>query len=137
MHPWDALGDAMGVQVLWGQGCASPGSSVTPSHQVWRVETQELVPVEQRWVGHFYGGDCYLVLYTYYVGPKVNRIIYIWQVRACPLPRAHPQQGSAGQGHPSARWPLWVIPCPSTASPSSLHFPKRARPHTGPPCQHG
>ncbi|NWQ80340.1 VILI protein, partial [Columbina picui] len=49
--------------------------------EVWRVENQELVPVEKRWLGHFYGGDCYLVLYTYSVGPKVNRIIYLWQGR--------------------------------------------------------
>ncbi|NWH76624.1 VILI protein, partial [Piaya cayana] len=48
---------------------------------VWRVENNELVPVEKQWLGHFYGGDCYLVLYTYFVGPKVNRIIYIWQGR--------------------------------------------------------
>ncbi|OXB77121.1 UNVERIFIED_CONTAM: hypothetical protein H355_007768 [Colinus virginianus] len=49
--------------------------------EVWRVENSELVPVEKRWLGHFYGGDCYLVFYTYYVGPKVNHIIYIWQGR--------------------------------------------------------
>uniref|UniRef100_A0A8B9GAY5 Villin-1 n=1 Tax=Amazona collaria TaxID=241587 RepID=A0A8B9GAY5_9PSIT len=49
--------------------------------EVWRVENQELAPVEKRWLGHFYGGDCYLILYTYFVGPKVNRIIYIWQGR--------------------------------------------------------
>ncbi|NXO63622.1 VILI protein, partial [Phainopepla nitens] len=49
--------------------------------EVWRVENNELVPVEKKWLGHFYGGDCYLVLYTYSVGPKVNRIIYIWQGR--------------------------------------------------------
>ncbi|NXS59995.1 VILI protein, partial [Brachypteracias leptosomus] len=49
--------------------------------EVWRVENGELVPVEKRWLGHFYGGDCYLVLYTYFVGPKVNRIIYLWQGR--------------------------------------------------------
>ncbi|NWW73357.1 VILI protein, partial [Climacteris rufus] len=49
--------------------------------EVWRVENNELVPVEKRWLGHFYGGDCYLILYTYLVGPKVNRIIYLWQGR--------------------------------------------------------
>ncbi|NXP58450.1 VILI protein, partial [Chloropsis cyanopogon] len=49
--------------------------------EVWRVENNELVPVEKKWLGHFYGGDCYLVLYTYSVGPKVHRIIYIWQGR--------------------------------------------------------
>ncbi|NXU18049.1 VILI protein, partial [Pardalotus punctatus] len=49
--------------------------------EVWRVENNELVPVEKKWLGHFYGGDCYLVLYTYFVGPKVNHIIYLWQGR--------------------------------------------------------
>ncbi|NXB09803.1 VILI protein, partial [Cnemophilus loriae] len=49
--------------------------------EVWRVENNELVPVEKKWLGHFYGGDCYLVLYTYFVGPKMNRIIYLWQGR--------------------------------------------------------
>lgn len=137
MHPWGALGDAMGVQVLWGQGCISPGSKVAPSHQVWRVENQELVPVEKRWLGHFYGGDCYLVLYTYYVGPKVNRIIYIWQVRPHPLPRAHPQQDRAIQtdgpmhkspvGHPL---PLHSLPIPpafpkETMSPHRVAMPVR------------
>lgn len=63
-------------------GCTRPDSSPSLSHQVWRVENNELVPVEKKWLGHFYGGDCYLILYTYFVGPKVNRIIYLWQVRA-------------------------------------------------------
>ncbi|NXK24065.1 VILI protein, partial [Arenaria interpres] len=49
--------------------------------EVWRVENNELVPVEKKWLGHFFGGDCYLILYTYSVGPKVNRIIYLWQGR--------------------------------------------------------
>uniref|UniRef100_A0A8B9CXY9 Villin 1 n=1 Tax=Anser brachyrhynchus TaxID=132585 RepID=A0A8B9CXY9_9AVES len=82
---------------LWGSprrcgetpwGCRRGGAEDAPasaapssSRQVWRVENQELVPVDKRWLGHFYGGDCYLVLYTYYVGPKVNRIVYIWQGR--------------------------------------------------------
>ncbi|KAM6307209.1 villin-1 isoform 2-T2 [Aegotheles albertisi] len=49
--------------------------------EVWRVENGELVPVEKKWLGHFYGGDCYLILYTYHVGSKVHRLIYIWQGR--------------------------------------------------------
>ncbi|XP_062975763.1 advillin [Elgaria multicarinata webbii] len=49
--------------------------------EVWRVENLELVPVDQRWHGFFYGGDCYLVLYTYEVNRKLRYILYIWQGR--------------------------------------------------------
>nr|XP_033792020.1 advillin [Geotrypetes seraphini] len=49
--------------------------------EVWRIENLELVPVEAEWVGFFYGGDCYLVLYTYEVGRKPHYILYIWQGR--------------------------------------------------------
>lgn len=81
--PWAVPGDAVGSRDCRAGRCTSPGSSMSLSlsHQVWRVENLELVPVEKRWLGHFYGGDCYLVLYTYFVGSKVNRIIYLWQVR--------------------------------------------------------
>ncbi|KAF7240355.1 Advillin [Varanus komodoensis] len=49
--------------------------------EVWRVENLELVPVETQWHGFFYGGDCYLVLYTYEVTRKPCYILYIWQGR--------------------------------------------------------
>ncbi|XP_048662015.1 advillin isoform X3 [Marmota marmota marmota] len=49
--------------------------------EVWRIENLELVPVEHQWHGFFYGGDCYLVLYTYEVNGKPNYILYIWQGR--------------------------------------------------------
>lgn len=49
--------------------------------EVWRVENLELVSVEYRWHGFFYGGDCYLVLYTYEVNRKPHYILYIWQGR--------------------------------------------------------
>ncbi|XP_054827115.1 villin-1 isoform X2 [Eublepharis macularius] len=49
--------------------------------QVWRIENLELVPVESRWLGHFYSGDCYLILYKYQVYNKIHYIIYIWQGR--------------------------------------------------------
>lgn len=78
---WAVPGDAVGSGGCRVGARSRPGSSTFLSHQVWRVESGELVPVEKKWLGHFYGGDCYLVLYTYSVGPKVNRIIYIWQVR--------------------------------------------------------
>ncbi|XP_043302432.1 advillin isoform X2 [Cervus canadensis] len=49
--------------------------------EVWRIENLELVPVEHRWYGFFYGGDCYLVLYTYEMHGKPHYILYIWQGR--------------------------------------------------------
>ncbi|XP_072254499.1 advillin [Pyxicephalus adspersus] len=51
------------------------------SVEVWRIENLELVPVEPKWHGFFYGGDCYLVLYTYQVNKKPHYILYIWQGR--------------------------------------------------------
>ncbi|XP_067824462.1 advillin [Heptranchias perlo] len=47
--------------------------------EVWRIEDNEPVPVDPKTYGQFYGGDCYLVLYTY---TKTNRpayILYMWQ----------------------------------------------------------
>ncbi|KAJ7317757.1 hypothetical protein JRQ81_003919 [Phrynocephalus forsythii] len=49
--------------------------------EVWRIENLELVLVEPRWHGFFYGGDCYLILYTYEVHGKPHYILYIWQGR--------------------------------------------------------
>ncbi|XP_058529637.1 advillin isoform X2 [Ochotona princeps] len=47
--------------------------------EVWRIENLELVPVDHSQYGFFYGGDCYLVLYTYEVNRKPHHILYIWQ----------------------------------------------------------
>ncbi|XP_005986223.1 advillin isoform X1 [Latimeria chalumnae] len=49
--------------------------------EVWRIENLDLAPVEPKWHGFFYGGDCYLVLYTYEVNHKCNYILYFWQGR--------------------------------------------------------
>ncbi|XP_040196793.1 advillin [Rana temporaria] len=51
------------------------------SVEVWRIENLEMVPVDPQWFGFFYGGDCYLVLYTYQVNKKPHYILYIWQGR--------------------------------------------------------
>uniref|UniRef100_A0A8C2EQF5 Villin-1 n=1 Tax=Cyprinus carpio TaxID=7962 RepID=A0A8C2EQF5_CYPCA len=49
--------------------------------EVWRIEDNEPVPVERKWLGHFYGGDCYLILYKYEVNSKLHYILYMWQGR--------------------------------------------------------
>ncbi|KAK2862272.1 hypothetical protein Q5P01_001805 [Channa striata] len=49
--------------------------------EVWRIENLELVPVDPQTYGYFYGGDCYLILYTYLVNNKKCYLLYIWQGR--------------------------------------------------------
>ncbi|XP_062300548.1 advillin isoform X1 [Scomber scombrus] len=49
--------------------------------EVWRIENLELVPVDPQWYGYFYGGDCYLILYTYLVNNRKSYLLYIWQGR--------------------------------------------------------
>ncbi|OCT63426.1 villin-1 [Xenopus laevis] len=47
--------------------------------EVWRIENLERVPVEKQYLGHFYGGDCYLILYKYLVNNKYHYMLYMWQ----------------------------------------------------------
>ncbi|KAK1173971.1 villin-1 [Acipenser oxyrinchus oxyrinchus] len=47
--------------------------------EVWRIEELELKEVDPSTYGQFYGGDCYLVLYTYSRGQKPHYILYMWQ----------------------------------------------------------
>ncbi|XP_061840737.1 advillin [Nerophis lumbriciformis] len=49
--------------------------------EVWRIENFELEPVPPPSYGYFYGGDCYLILYTYLVNKKKSYLLYIWQGR--------------------------------------------------------
>ncbi|XP_019942077.2 advillin [Paralichthys olivaceus] len=53
--------------------------------EVWRIENLELVPVDPKRHGYFYGGDCYLILYTYLVNNKQCYLLYIWQGRHATL----------------------------------------------------
>lgn len=46
--------------------------------QVWRVEGSDKVPVDPSTYGQFYGGDCYLILYSYKQGAREQHIIYTW-----------------------------------------------------------
>ncbi|XP_075879660.1 scinderin like a [Nelusetta ayraudi] len=51
--------------------------------QIWRVEDGEKVPVDPSTYGQFYGGDCYLLLYTYRDEGREKYIIYTWQGQKC------------------------------------------------------
>ncbi|KAM9307156.1 scinderin-like [Pholidichthys leucotaenia] len=42
--------------------------------EIWRVESSGRVPVDPKTYGQFYGGDCYIILYTY----RKGQIIYTW-----------------------------------------------------------
>lgn len=47
---------------------------------MWRIENLELAEVNPSNYGQFYGGDCYLVLYTYQRSGLQQYILYMWQV---------------------------------------------------------
>ncbi|KAK1885026.1 Advillin [Dissostichus eleginoides] len=49
--------------------------------KVWRIEDLELAEVNPSTYGQFYGGDCYLVLYTYQISNQQHYILYMWQGR--------------------------------------------------------
>ncbi|KAJ8366200.1 hypothetical protein SKAU_G00150310 [Synaphobranchus kaupii] len=51
--------------------------------QIWRVEGGDKVAVEPAKYGNFYGGDCYLILYSYRLESKEKHIIYTWQGLKC------------------------------------------------------
>ncbi|XP_047460468.1 adseverin [Mugil cephalus] len=53
----------------------------TGDTQIWRVESSGRVPVDPKSYGQFYGGDCYIILYTY----RKGQIIYTWQGASCSL----------------------------------------------------
>nr|CAD7424740.1 unnamed protein product [Timema monikensis] len=53
----------------------------TGSVEIWRVENFELAPVDPENYGFFFGGDSYVVKYTYEKNNRQNIIIYYWQGR--------------------------------------------------------
>ena len=50
------------------------------SLQIWRIEDFEKVELESSLYGQFFGGDSYVILYTYKVRGREQYIIYFWQV---------------------------------------------------------
>ncbi|CAG5861638.1 unnamed protein product [Menidia menidia] len=61
-------------------GMVDDGSGKT---QIWRVEGSDKAPVDPSRYGHFYGGDCYLILYSYSDAGRQKHIIYTWQGQKC------------------------------------------------------
>ncbi|CAL8294161.1 unnamed protein product [Lota lota] len=49
--------------------------------KIWRIEKVELAEVKPSTYGQFYGGDCYLILYTYQMSNRQQYILYMWQGR--------------------------------------------------------
>jgi hypothetical protein len=47
---------------------------------VWRVEDFKLVPQPRDLYGTFFGGDCYVILYTYLKDRREQYIVYYWLV---------------------------------------------------------
>ncbi|KAI4894107.1 hypothetical protein NFI96_020169, partial [Prochilodus magdalenae] len=47
--------------------------------QIWRVENGARAAVDPTLYGQFYGGDCYIILYSYRQGSREQHIIYTWQ----------------------------------------------------------
>jgi len=47
--------------------------------KVWRVQDYELIPVDERAYGVFFGGDSYVIQYSYISHGQDQHIIYFWQ----------------------------------------------------------
>ncbi|XP_078406100.1 gelsolin-like isoform X1 [Cetorhinus maximus] len=45
---------------------------------IWRIEGSDKVPVDPSTHGQFYGGDCYIIQYTYNFSGRQGNIIYYW-----------------------------------------------------------
>jgi hypothetical protein len=53
----------------------------TGKKQIWRIEDFKKAEVPEDLYGQFYGGDSYIILYTYMKGSSEEYIIYFWQGR--------------------------------------------------------
>uniref|UniRef100_A0A8C5EA98 Gelsolin n=1 Tax=Gouania willdenowi TaxID=441366 RepID=A0A8C5EA98_GOUWI len=55
-----------------------PGGLIR-SFRIWRIEGSDKVLVDSSTHGQFYGGDSYIILYSYQHGGRRGHIIYMWQ----------------------------------------------------------
>lgn len=76
---FDALTMAENPQIAVETGMVDDGSG---SKTIWRVELQDddylLVELEKKYRGQLYGGDCYVILYSYQLNRVVHNRIYYW-----------------------------------------------------------
>ncbi|KAK5930191.1 hypothetical protein CgunFtcFv8_026451 [Champsocephalus gunnari] len=56
-------------------GMVNDGSGTV---KIWPVEGGDTILVDPSKYGQFFGGDCYLVLYSYKDGAKEKHTIYTW-----------------------------------------------------------
>ncbi|XP_053733164.1 scinderin like a [Synchiropus splendidus] len=79
--PFDASQLHSNKQMAAHHGMVDDGSGTV---QIWRVEGCDKVPVDPKMYGQFFGGDSYLIRYSYNDGtPKY--VIYMWQGLKCSL----------------------------------------------------
>ena len=48
--------------------------------EIFRVQNFDLVPLDEGVYGKFFGGDSYVIKYSYEKGGGLGHIIYFWQV---------------------------------------------------------
>ncbi len=46
--------------------------------KIWRIEGSDKVPVDPSFHGQFFGGDSYIIQYSYKHGGRQGQILYIW-----------------------------------------------------------
>jgi hypothetical protein len=64
-----------------------PASDDGKGHKdIYRVEGFEIVPVPEEVHGMFFGGDSYVIVYTYDKQGRQGNVVYYWQVRSRPEP---------------------------------------------------
>ena len=58
----------------------NPSSQSNPIPSSPRIEEMELAPVAEEAYGMFFGGDSYVIKYTYEKEGREQYIVYFWQV---------------------------------------------------------
>ncbi|CAN0099992.1 unnamed protein product [Ascophyllum nodosum] len=81
MNAADAAALASSMQAASSVEDDEPVDDGSGNLEIWRVEDFKLAPWPEEKYGQFYGGDCYVILYTYMVGNRESYIIYFWQGR--------------------------------------------------------